>query len=232
MTAARPEAVQPATAQHDVQTFPAHPEQVRQARTFLKGMLAGCPAADDAVLCLSELVTNACLHSNSRQPGGQFTVRFQACGPGLRVEVSDQGGPWTPPAADGHQQNGRGLRIVGQLARTWGRTGNASTGWTTWFEIGTPPAPSTTPAAAPQGGSQRWISAVDGHQLRRLRHQHGLSQDQLAAKAGISQSALARLERHPHITCRSRTLARLAAALGYPPATVAPSDPAPGTPGP
>lgn len=227
MTAAGPEAVQPATAQHHVRAFPARPEQVREARTFLKGVLAGCPAAEDAALCLSELATNACLHSDSRQPGGQFTVRIQACGPGLRVEVSDQGGSWTPPASDGHAPSGRGLRIVGQLARTWGRTGNASTGWTTWFEIGSPPTPRTTPEAAPGGGSQRWISAVDGQQLWRLRHQHGLSQDQLAATAGISQSTVARLEPHPHITCRSRTLARLAAALGYPPATLVSSpDPA------
>jgi anti-sigma regulatory factor (Ser/Thr protein kinase)/DNA-binding XRE family transcriptional regulator len=212
--------------------FPALPEHVREARHFLASILDGQPAADDAVLCLSELVTNACLHSNSRQPGGEFNVRVQACGPGLRVEVSDQGGRWTPPANDGHAPNGRGLRIVDQLACTWGRTGDASTGWTTWFEFGTPPAPPTAPGAAPEGSSQRWISVIDGHQLRRLRHQHGLSQGQLAAKAGVSESALARLERHPHITCRSRTLARLAAALGYPPTTLVASGPTPGTPSP
>jgi anti-sigma regulatory factor (Ser/Thr protein kinase) len=165
MTAVGPEAVQPASAQHCIRTFPARPEQVRQARTFLKRVLAGCPAADDAVLCLSELAANACLHSNSRHPGGRFTVRVQAHGPGLRVEVSDQGGPWTTLAYDNHQQSGRGLRIVGQLARTWGRTGSASTGWTTWFEIGSPPAPRATPQAAPEG-SQRRISMADSHQLR------------------------------------------------------------------
>ena len=120
--------------------FPALPQQAREARRFLASLLDGRPAADDAVLCLSELITNACLHSRSRQPGGQFTVRIQTCGPCLRVEVSDQGGPWTAPAKDDHAQNGRGLQIVSQLTRTWGRTGNSATGWTIWFEIGGPPA--------------------------------------------------------------------------------------------
>ena len=49
--------------------FPATPTQVREARRFLAGILDGRQAADDAILCLSELVTNATIHSHSRQPG-------------------------------------------------------------------------------------------------------------------------------------------------------------------
>jgi anti-sigma regulatory factor (Ser/Thr protein kinase) len=173
--------------------FPALPEQAREARRFLASLLDGHPAAGDAVLCLSELVTNSCLHSRSRQPGGQFTVRVQTCGPRLRVEVSDQGGPWATPTKDDQDQNGRGLQIVGQLTRTWGRTGNPSTGWTTWFEIGGPPAQRTVPPAS-RAASQRWITVINGRQVRRLRRQYGLSQEELAAKAGISQSTVARLD--------------------------------------
>ena len=201
--------------------FPALPEQAREARRFLASILDRQPVADDAVLCLSELVANVCLHSNSRHPGGQFTVRIQVHGPCLRVEVTDQGGPWTAPSNDEYEQNGRGLRIVGQLARSWGRTGSASTGWTTWFEINSLPVPRTGRPASP--GSQRWITVLDGRQLRRLRRQLGLSQEQLSAKAGISQFTVARLELHPRISCRSRTLARLAVALGEPPATLMPN---------
>jgi hypothetical protein len=77
--------------------FPAVPAQVREARQFLSAILDGRPAAADAILCLSELVTNASVHSRSREPGGHFRVRIQLHGSHLRLEVSDEGGPWTQP---------------------------------------------------------------------------------------------------------------------------------------
>ena len=78
--------------------FPATPAQVREARQFLAGILDGHPATDDAVLCLSELVTNATIHSRSREPGGHFRVRAERHGSRVRVEVTDQGGPWEQSA--------------------------------------------------------------------------------------------------------------------------------------
>ena len=114
-------------------SFPATPEQAGEARRFLAAILDGYPA-DDAILCLSELVANATIHSRSRQPGGCLTVRVQRRDDHVRVEVCDQGGPWTETAhEDG--QTGRGLLIVDRLASTWGRSGNAETGWITWFEL-------------------------------------------------------------------------------------------------
>jgi serine/threonine-protein kinase RsbW len=114
--------------------FPAIPEQVREARRFLSAVLDGAAAADDAILCLSELVTNAIVHSRSREPDGYISVGVHLLGGHVRVEVSDQGGPWAQPAqADEH--NGRGLLIVDQLTRNWGRTGNEKAGWTIWFEM-------------------------------------------------------------------------------------------------
>jgi serine/threonine-protein kinase RsbW len=114
--------------------FPAVPAQVREARQFLAAILDGRAVAPEAILCLSELVTNATVHSRSREPGGHFRVRIQLHGSHLRVEVSDQGGPWTPPGST-DERNGRGLLIVDQLARAWGHTGNDQTGWTIWFEM-------------------------------------------------------------------------------------------------
>jgi anti-sigma regulatory factor (Ser/Thr protein kinase) len=112
--------------------FPATPAQAREARRSLARLLDGHPAADDAALCLSELAANATMHSRSRD-GGYFTVRAQLSDDRVRVEVHDQGGPWTCAGhADG--QHGRGLLIVSQLARAWGRTGDSATGWTVWFE--------------------------------------------------------------------------------------------------
>lgn len=119
-------------------TFPAVAIQVREARRFLTTIMEGQPAVDDALVCLSEVVTNALVHSRSRQPGGQFTVRVHRYGQGLRVEVCDQGGPWHPPgqtAEDG--EHGRGLLIVSQLASRWGCDGHSQLGWTVWFDIET-----------------------------------------------------------------------------------------------
>ncbi len=115
--------------------FPARPDQVGEARRFLALILDGLPAAEDAILCVSELVTNAVIHSRSRRPGGCFTVSA-GIRPGdrLRIEVADQGGRWAQPVStDG--QHGRGLLIVGRLARTWGVTGDPGAGRTVWFEI-------------------------------------------------------------------------------------------------
>jgi len=114
--------------------FPAVPAQVQEARQFLSTILDGRPAAADAILCLSELVTNATVHSRSREPDGHFRVRVQLHGTHLRVEVSDQGGPWAQPAHT-NERNGRGLLIVDQLTRSWGLTGNDRAGWTIWFEM-------------------------------------------------------------------------------------------------
>lgn len=191
--------------------FPATPDQASGARQFLSVILAAHPAAEDASLCLSELVTNAMLHSRSREPGGLFTVRALLHGSRLRVEVHDQGGPWLQPEiADTDQQNGRGLLIVDQLTAAWGRTGNHRTGWTVWFEIGSHPG-------------HPWITRVDGHRLAHLRRQHQLTRAELASKAGVSSATIARLEQHHHPACRSRTLARLAAALGEDPVGLTPA---------
>ena len=59
--------------------FPARPEQVGQARKFLAAALVGCPMADDALLCLSELASNSVLHSASSRPGGAFTSASKCC---------------------------------------------------------------------------------------------------------------------------------------------------------
>jgi anti-sigma regulatory factor (Ser/Thr protein kinase) len=119
-------------------TFPAVPAQVREARRFLAGLLDGGPAAGDALICLSELVSNAVVHSRSRESGGSFTLRVQLADQRLRVEVCDQGGPWhSPGRPSSAEPGGRGLLIVGQLASRWGCEGHSRTGWTVWFELET-----------------------------------------------------------------------------------------------
>ncbi len=113
--------------------FPADAAQIGEARRFLSGLLGDLPAADDAVLCLSELATNATLHSRSRD-GGHFSVRVELHGQRLRVAVHDEGGPWAQPnSAD--ERHGRGLVIVSSLATSWGRDDHTGVGRTVWFEM-------------------------------------------------------------------------------------------------
>jgi transcriptional regulator with XRE-family HTH domain len=69
--------------------------------------------------------------------------------------------------------------------------------------------------------AQRWVTAVDGERLRELRRKRGLAQMELAGLAGISVGTVTRLECQHKATCRTRTLARIAAALGEQPATIA-----------
>ncbi|MFI5064207.1 MAG: ATP-binding protein [Streptosporangiales bacterium] len=208
--------------------FPDRTAQVREARRFLAGILAqaglpgqsgivgdaeirGWPAiADDAIQCLSELVANAVAHSNSAKPGGTCTVRVHLRAGRLRAEVRDQGGPWIRPAS-GDGQRGRGLLIVGELAAAWGRAGSSEEGWTLWFEMDAPGRPGHA------GAASRWVTVLDGRRLRQLRRERGLSQAQLADRAGMSPATIGRLERQPAASCRSRTAARLAGALGADP---------------
>ena len=81
-------------------------------------------------------------------------------------------------------------------------------------------APIAPLPTSPGGTEQCWTAVLNGDTLRRLRHKSGLTQERLAAKAGLSPTTVARLERTPRSTCRSRTLARLAAAVGELPATL------------
>jgi anti-sigma regulatory factor (Ser/Thr protein kinase) len=141
--------------------FPARADQIGEARKFLAQVLDGFRAADDAILCASELVTNSVSHSNSRRPGGVFTVRAgMRPGGRVRVEVEDQGGAWTQQVCtDG--QHGRGLLIVGRLARDWG-IGGSQAGWVVWCEFGRPgrPPPSRVAAGAGEPSS---VDSVPGY---------------------------------------------------------------------
>jgi serine/threonine-protein kinase RsbW len=104
-------------------TYPGTPEHIRAVRADLRGLLGGCPRADDAILCASELAANAAVHSRSRMPGGTFTVRT-TISPGnyAWIEVEDSGGPWAPAISD--PTRCRGLDIVRTLASDWGIDGD------------------------------------------------------------------------------------------------------------
>jgi len=114
-------------------TYPGAAEHISTVRADLRPLLHDCPIADDVILCASELAANAARHSNSRLPGGTITVRILISrGDFIRIEVHDNGGPWTSATTDptGHH----GLDIIRALAANWGIDGDHTgrTAWTTF----------------------------------------------------------------------------------------------------
>ncbi len=104
-------------------TYPGRADQIRLVRADLRVVLVGCPLADDVILCASELAANAVLHSRSRLPGGTFTVRAAVRDHVyVRVEVEDNGGPWTTGTSCA-EAGRHGLDIVQVLASDWGIDG-------------------------------------------------------------------------------------------------------------
>jgi serine/threonine-protein kinase RsbW len=92
--------------------FAGHPESVRDVRHAVAAHLAGHPALiDDATLIVSELATNAILHS--RSAGGFFTVRVTVSAGWCWIECTDDGGPWVPR---GHADRMHGLGLVEGIA--------------------------------------------------------------------------------------------------------------------
>jgi anti-sigma regulatory factor (Ser/Thr protein kinase) len=127
--------------------FPGRSEQVTHARRFVAQALAGSPVAGGAVLCVSELATNALLHSASRN-GGEFEVIVCRGQTSALIAVYDDGSD-TPPAARGldvTSEDGRGLGVVALTASRWGHFGGKS-GRVVWFEMcwDPPPADATRP---------------------------------------------------------------------------------------
>lgn len=113
--------------------YPAVPSQIREIRADLGALLRGCPVADDAILCLSEMAANATLHSDSGKAGGKLTVHVQVHGNDyVRIEVDDDGGDWIQAGADDGRLHG--LDIVEALASRWGTVGS-TTGRTVWAQL-------------------------------------------------------------------------------------------------
>jgi anti-sigma regulatory factor (Ser/Thr protein kinase) len=126
-------------------TIPGRAEYVGAARSFVAGALGGGPGADVAVLLVSETVTNAVLHSNSRHPGGKVTISVFGMDGGVRIDVADDGSDRSTPVVkgDGCVTGGHGLFLVQTLADQWGYVRD-ETGTTVWFWI---PEKSRLPAA-------------------------------------------------------------------------------------
>lgn len=97
---------------------------------------------DDAVLILSELLSNACRHGRPLGRGmvgdGDVRAAWHVDKTGrLTVEVTDGGGPTRPvpatPSVTAH--GGRGLNIISSLADTWGVRDDVHGEVTVWVVV-------------------------------------------------------------------------------------------------
>jgi anti-sigma regulatory factor (Ser/Thr protein kinase) len=106
------------------------------SRRFLAEHTPGWPSdlVDDALLLVSELVTNAVTH-------GRPEITLQVClrPASIGVGVADQGAKFLPePGHDVEADalHGRGLMLVGEIATEWGvSTQDEGPGKTVWFTL-------------------------------------------------------------------------------------------------
>ena len=128
-----------AIAQHGAMssvTVPHERSSVRAARHLLADELTAngieTPMRDDAVLVLSELVSNAVKHA-SPLASGDIGVRWALQRDLLHLEITDGGALTRPQAAVAavSSPGGRGLDIVRTICSEWGVTedGNEVTVW-------------------------------------------------------------------------------------------------------
>ena len=130
------------------------PESAEIARHAVRAVLGRSVDenfADAAVLCTSELVTNAIVHTGR---GCELQMSFVPPAGGLlRVEVSDSSPdqPHVAPLGDVQRIGGRGLHIVEETSTRWGSHASGD-GKVVWFELGPPGLPATAAGrAAPCG---------------------------------------------------------------------------------
>jgi anti-sigma regulatory factor (Ser/Thr protein kinase) len=115
--------------------FAGRHDQVARARDFVGRRLGAVPLVDEADLLVSELCTNAVLHTASGN-GGTFEVVIYLGLRSVRVEVRDDGSSQAPVAraAEALSDDGRGLGLVELIAERWGYDGDQQ-GRSVFFEL-------------------------------------------------------------------------------------------------
>ncbi|CAM5558460.1 MULTISPECIES: ATP-binding protein [Streptomyces] len=143
------------------------PAEVGRARRWARSRLAGSgitadePLAETLILLVSELVTNAVVHT-----GRPAVLRLCLPGPAaekcpsatVRVEVTDRSSRApVPRCADDDATGGRGLALVDCLADRWGWSPEGA-GKSIWCELDRCSQPRQSAALACGGG----LSAYEG----------------------------------------------------------------------
>jgi len=125
-----------------VKNYAATPQQVSQARHWVRGVLA--QRVDDGTLfdialCAGELVDNARKHGRS---DGVITVSVYTGADMIRLEVMDDGSAVTVPHVTENlvTEDGHGLKIIAHLAGRWGRHKDHDLNQIVWCEFSVPNA--------------------------------------------------------------------------------------------
>ncbi|MFE0100320.1 ATP-binding protein [Streptomyces sp. NPDC059009] len=147
----------PALLHEDALNYTPTPRSVPLARHRTARLLTdwGHPTlAGDAALITSELMTNALLHGSHRDR--LIHVRIALTSTTLHIEVSDPRGERlpSPRPAEGTDQFGRGLHLVGALVDDWGvcpREGVGKTVYAVWA-LGATAGPSPVVTEKGRGG--------------------------------------------------------------------------------
>jgi len=106
------------------------------ARRYVQSVLLAfdrAEAVEDAILLVSELVTNVLVHTGSEHA----SIGVIATETGIRIEVDDHSP--APPVREKHPDlsvpGGLGLGIVEDVSARWGVLQHPDNGKTVWFEL-------------------------------------------------------------------------------------------------
>jgi hypothetical protein len=126
-------------------TFPRRLQSASQARQFVTNVAGRHPAAGDAVLLTSEMVTNSLLHAHEAATitvteAAAVTVTVAVNAAVIRVDVCS-GFPCIPciPCWHGDAEDDRGFQLVNRIAQRWGFTRDEER-TCCWFEVTAAPA--------------------------------------------------------------------------------------------
>ncbi|MEU1730451.1 ATP-binding protein [Streptosporangium sp. NPDC020145] len=129
------------------ETFALAPEVVSEARARLRQWLGtDHPVYESAELVVSELVTNAVVHSTrGRLYGNKVNLTVTGSETRIYIQVIDPGGPsWTPTVPreiPPDRISGRGLWLVTRHSRQWGVRDYGSLGRAVWAVLDIPKNP-------------------------------------------------------------------------------------------
>lgn len=117
----------------DVFCLPAHGTSVAAARRRVGDLLREWgiaePVHEDVALVVSELFTNALVHTDSTE----ITCRIQTTTETVYLAITDQGhGATEPEVREPDAESGRGLLLVNALADLWGVRSEQGYGRTVW----------------------------------------------------------------------------------------------------